>query len=181
MKILQPMFGILVALMKNEVTKICNEPGKYLVKSQGVRKMRNHKGYDYTVKSSQQYSLILQCVFLFFIDLNPNLSSAQSKLKLRICHCLSHHHVGTRDLNEQYRRRQAGGHSITTCTRKGRQVVSIKSTLGHVNKRQLKRIPQLSPLDGGRWSKLGVIWSTQLLNDLQAKKTDYGGVGCAWI
>ena len=27
MKILQPIFGILVALPKNEVTKICNEPG----------------------------------------------------------------------------------------------------------------------------------------------------------
>ena len=26
-KILQPIFGILVALTKNEVTKICNEPG----------------------------------------------------------------------------------------------------------------------------------------------------------
>ena len=25
-KILQPIFGILVALLKNEVTKICNEP-----------------------------------------------------------------------------------------------------------------------------------------------------------
>ena len=113
--------------------------------------MRIHKGYDYTVKSSQQYSLILQCVFLFFIDLNPNLSSAQSKLKLRICHCLSHHHVGTRDLNEQYRRRQAGGHSITTCTRKGRQVVSIKSTLGHINKGQLvQKNSTIVPFEGGR-------------------------------
>ena len=28
MKILQPIFGILVALTKNEVVKICNEPGK---------------------------------------------------------------------------------------------------------------------------------------------------------
>ena len=27
MKILQPIFGILVVLMKNELTKICNEPG----------------------------------------------------------------------------------------------------------------------------------------------------------
>ena len=27
MKILQPIRGILVAMMKNEVTKICNEPG----------------------------------------------------------------------------------------------------------------------------------------------------------
>jgi len=29
MKISQPIFGILVALTKNEVTKICNEPGRY--------------------------------------------------------------------------------------------------------------------------------------------------------
>ena len=27
MKILQPIFGILVVLTKNELTKICNEPG----------------------------------------------------------------------------------------------------------------------------------------------------------
>ena len=27
MKISQPIFGILVALTKNEVTKVCNEPG----------------------------------------------------------------------------------------------------------------------------------------------------------
>ena len=27
MKILQPIFGILVVLMKKEITKICNEPG----------------------------------------------------------------------------------------------------------------------------------------------------------
>ena len=30
MKISQPIFGILVDLTKNEVTKICNEPGKYI-------------------------------------------------------------------------------------------------------------------------------------------------------
>ena len=30
MKISQPIFGILVALTKNEVTKICNEAGKYI-------------------------------------------------------------------------------------------------------------------------------------------------------
>ena len=30
MKISQPIFGILVVLTKNELTKICNEPGKNL-------------------------------------------------------------------------------------------------------------------------------------------------------
>ena len=30
LKISQPIFGILVALTKNEGTKICNEPGKYI-------------------------------------------------------------------------------------------------------------------------------------------------------
>ena len=36
MKISQPIFGILVVLTKNELTKICNEPGNSLTFSRDV-------------------------------------------------------------------------------------------------------------------------------------------------
>ena len=43
-KILQPIFGILVVLMKNKLTKICDEPGKNQEERLKVR-FRHFFGY----------------------------------------------------------------------------------------------------------------------------------------
>ena len=59
------------------------------------------------------------------------------------------------------------GHSITTWTRRSRQVVNRKSILSYVNKRKVHskyaKCPQLSN-GGGRRLKLGRIWFTYYLN-----------------
>ena len=56
------------------------------------------------------------------------------------------------------------GHPTTTWTKRGRQVVSRKSKLDRQNGGEIVSKVQNCPLKGGRWSKLGKIWSTQLLN-----------------
>ena len=63
-------------------------------------------------------------------------------------------------------RLQLSGHSITTLTKRGGQVVSRKSTLGHVNKGQvlwkMSIIVHAMWVGGQNWVK---FWSTQLLDD----------------
>ena len=58
MKILQPIFGILVALMKNEFTKICNEPG---INRQGQKLRKKIIGF--------LEELMPRKMFLRFLDL----------------------------------------------------------------------------------------------------------------
>ena len=66
------------------------------------------------------------------------------------------------------------GHYVTTRTKRGRQVVIRKSTRGHMNKRQIyldsMQNVHTCPLEGGRWSKLGKLWPTQLLNETLVSK-----------
>ena len=48
MKILQPIFGILVVLTKNELTKICNEPGisRRNIASRAFKEERLKQNFD---------------------------------------------------------------------------------------------------------------------------------------